>query len=183
MPDAFYHIVCRGNRRDNLFLDDEDIKVFFQIMIQVNKKTPFVLASYCLMTNHFHLQLRSGQHTVSKVMSLINKRYADYYNTKYKLTGHVFEKRYYDKLIDSKLGMLETSRYIHLNPVEAGMVAMPAHYPWSSYRYYLYTTGHRLLNVDEVLDCFAGDPAEKRRKYQDFMDLTKKEVLIREETM
>ncbi|GAJ57242.1 hypothetical protein B23_0431 [Geobacillus thermoleovorans B23] len=74
------------------------------------------------MTNHFHLQLRSKQEPISKVMALMNKRYANYYNTRYRLTGHVFEKRYYGKWIDNDSGMLEVSRYIHLNPVEAHIV-------------------------------------------------------------
>ncbi|WP_174614748.1 transposase [Virgibacillus ihumii] len=122
VPNSFYHVVCRGNRRDALFKDEGDFKTFLHILQQVHKKIPFELASYCLMTNHFHLQIRSKEQPISKVMSLINKRYADYYNTKNRITGHVFEKRYYDKLIGTKQGMLEVSRYIHLNPVDADMV-------------------------------------------------------------
>jgi len=141
IPHLFYHIVCLGNRRDALFNDDGDFKMFLHIMNQVNERTLFELASYCLMTNHFHLHLRSQDQPISKVMSLINKRYPDYYNTKTRLSGHVFEKRYYDKIIPSKQGMLEVSRYIHLNPVAAEMVAKPEAYPWSSYRYYLHTLG------------------------------------------
>lgn len=80
-------------------------------------------------------------------MSLINKCYADYYNTKNNLTGHVFEKRYYDKVIPYKQGMLEVSRYIDLNPVEAKMVAKPEAYRWGSYHYYLHTQNHNQLNM------------------------------------
>lgn len=169
IPNLFYHIVCRGNRRDPLFMDNSDFKVFLHILNQVNTQTPFELASYCLMTNHFHLQLRSQDQPVSKVMSLINKRYADYYNTKNNLSGHVFEKRYYDKIIDSKQGMLEVSRYIHLNPVEAKMVAKPETYRWSSFRYYLHTLNYNQLNMNVILDYFSGDTWEKRRKYQEYV--------------
>lgn len=76
--------------------------------------------------------------------------------------GHVFEKRYYDKIIPTKQGMLEVSRYIHLNPVAAKMVAKPEEYPWSSYRYYLHTLGTGQLNVNVVLDYFSGNEREKR---------------------
>jgi putative transposase len=69
-------------------------------------------------------------------MALINKRYANYYNTKYRLTGHVYESRFYDKMIVDKEGMLEVSRYIHLNPVEAKMVRKPEYSPWSSYHFF-----------------------------------------------
>lgn len=170
IPHLFYHIVSRGNRRDALFKDIGDFKTFFYILQEVAKKTPFELASYCLMTNHFHLQLRSTQQPISKVMSLINKHYADYYNTKNNLSGHVFEKRYYDKIIPSKQAMLEVSRYIHLNPVEANMVTKPEEYRWSSYRYYLHTRNHRQLNMDVILDYFSGTDLERRRKYQAFVN-------------
>jgi REP element-mobilizing transposase RayT len=170
LPDYFYHIVCRGNRRDALFNDESDFKLFLHLLKQINKKTPFELASYCLMTNHFHLQLRSTQQPISKVMSLINKRYADYYNTKNGITGHVFEKRYYDKIINTKQSMLEVSRYIHLNPLEAGMVKKAQSYRWSSYRYYLNTMNHPMLHMDTVLDCFAGNQMEKRGKYRLFVE-------------
>ncbi|WP_245183594.1 REP-associated tyrosine transposase [Lentibacillus salicampi] len=157
VPNSFYHVVCRGNRRDTLFKDDSDFKVFLRILQQTNKKTPFELASYCLMTNHFHLQIRSEEQPISKVMSLINKRYADYYNTKNRITGHVFEKRYYDKPITSKQGMLEVSRYIHLNPVDANMVQRPQSYQWSSYQYYMHTSRYHLLTMAIILDYFSGD--------------------------
>lgn len=168
--DYFYHIVCRGNRRDALFNDDRDFKTFLHILHQINQKTPFELTSYCLMTNHFHLQMRSKEQPISNVMSLINKRYADYYNTKNRVTGHVFEKRFYDKFIGTKHGMLEVSRYIHLNPVEAGMVEKAEHYRWSSYRYYLHTTSGPLLNMNVILDCFTGSEAEKRGEYREFVE-------------
>src|SRR5699024_675365 len=155
MPNSFYHVVCRGNRREALFRDDGDFKTFLHILRQIDKKTPFELASYCLMTNHFHLQIRSKEQPISKVMSLINKRYADYFNTKNRITGHVFEKRYYGKAVDSKEGMLEVSRYIHSNPVDAKMVIYAQSYQWSSYRYYMHTSRHHLLNMAIILDYFS----------------------------
>lgn len=170
IPHAYYHVVCRGNRRDALFKDTGDFKTFLHILDQVHKKAPFELVTYCLMTNHFHLQLRSTEQPLSKVMSLINKRYADYYNTKYRLTGHVFEKRYYDKIIDSSAGMLEVSRYIHRNPLEAEMVQKAESYPWSSYRYYLHTTHHGKLHMEAILDHFSGEEWEKRRKYREYVE-------------
>ncbi len=136
-PNHFYHVVMRGNRRDALFREPTDFTTYLHILETVHDKAPFELASYCLMTNHLHLLIRSHNQPLSKVMSLLNKRYANYYNTRYRLTGHVYEKRYYSKIVDSKEGMLEVSRYIHLNPVEARMVRAPEQYPWSSYHYFL----------------------------------------------
>ncbi|MED4351057.1 transposase, partial [Schinkia azotoformans] len=100
-------------------------------------------------------------------MSLINKRYANYYNTRYRLTGHVFEKRFYDDLIDEKEGMLEVSRYIHLNPVEARMVKKPESYPSSSFRIFKNATSAQLkfMDVKHILDFYTGILDEKRKKY------------------
>ena len=100
-------------------------------------------------------------------MGLINKRYANYYNTKYRLTGHVYEKRFYDKMIEDQEGMLVVSRYIHLNPVEAKMVRKPENYPWSSY--YLFkntlTVGPSYMQINSILDYYNGTIEEKKEKY------------------
>jgi len=174
IPDFFYHIVSRGNRRDALFHDDSDFKIFLHILRQIHKKNPFEIASYCLMTNHYHLLMRSQKQPISKVMALLNKRYADYYNTKNKVTGHVFEKRFYDKIINTNLDMLEVSAYIHLNPLEAGMVKRPELYQWSSYRYYVHVSSHPHLNMAAVFDCLSGSKLEKREAYQRFVKEKKK---------
>lgn len=167
IPHRFYHVVCRGNRRDPLFRTQTDFHTFFHILNQLHEKIPFELASYCLMTNHYHLQICSREVPLSKVMSFINKRYANHYNTRYRLTGHVFEKRYYDKLIEDKEGMLEVSRYIHLNPVEAKMVKQPESYPWSSF--HLFKSDHyipaRFMDVDHILNYYLGTMDERRAKY------------------
>lgn len=170
VPHRFYHIVCRGNRRDPLFKETNDFLAFLHILHQLHEKIPFEIAAYCLMTNHFHLQLRSKQEPISKVMALMNKRYANYYNTRYRLTGHVFEKRYYGKWIDNDSGMLEVSRYIHLNPVEAHMVHVPELYRW---RVYLYmhpkSLPPKFMNMDALLDYFSGTKTERKKKYAEFV--------------
>lgn len=165
--ENFYHIVCRGNRRDPLFKDKGDFLTFLYILQKVYEKIPFELASYCLMNNHYHLQLRSTKEPIWKVMSLVNKRYANYYNTKYRLTGHVFEKRYFSKVISSQEGMIEVSCYIHLNPIEAKMVEKPEEYPWSSYSYYksIRLCPYVYLHREIILDLFSGSPMEKSAKY------------------
>ncbi|WP_445505444.1 REP-associated tyrosine transposase [Niallia sp. 03091] len=167
IPERFYHIVCRGNRRDPLFRNASDFQAFFHIFHQLYEKSPFELASFCFMNNHYHLQLRSKEVSISKLMSLINKRYANYYNTKYRLTGHVYEKRFYDKMIVDKEGMLEVSRYIHLNPVEAKMVKQPEFYPWSSYHFYKNENSIApcFMNMNSLLDYYEGTFLQKQEKY------------------
>jgi putative transposase len=170
IPNRYYHIVCRGNL--HYFNRPLDFIAFFQILIQTCDNFPFELASYCLMNNHYHLQMRSKETSLSKVMSLINKRYANYYNTRYRLTGHIFEKRFYDKIIEDKKGMLEVSRYIHLNPVEAKMVKHPENYKWSSF--YLFKYPHskqpNFMNIDSILFFFPGKDPQQKLSYCQYID-------------
>ena len=125
------------------------------------------------MTNHYHLQMRSKEVSISKIMSLVNKRYANYFNWRYQLTGHVFEKRFFDKVIYGEEGMFETSRYIHLNPVEAGMVKKPEQYHWSSY--YLYMNQKiaqpNFMDIGSILNIYTGTEKQKMESYrQDIED-------------
>lgn len=167
-PLYFYHIVCRGNRRDPLFMDERDIQAFIFILRRIHERFPFEIASFCLMTNHYHLQLKSQEHSISKIMALLNKQYANYYNTRYNLTGHVFEKRFYDSVILAKKGMLEVSRYIHLNPIEANIVIRPEDYLWSSYHLFFINEDEYdylpFFNPGILLDEMEGDTLQKRRE-------------------
>ncbi|OIJ21714.1 transposase [Anaerobacillus alkalidiazotrophicus] len=170
IPHMFYHIVCRGNRRDPLFRDGNDFIAILYMFEKVYEKIPYELVSYCLMTNHFHLLLRSQEEPISKVMALVNKRYANYYNTKYKLTGHVFEKRYFSEMVKDTTGMLTVSRYIHLNPIKAKMVKSPEHYPWSSFRFYAnpHVIPPNYIDTTYLLNYFPGTETEKREQFVRF---------------
>ena len=107
LPEYYYHVTCRGNRRDALFMEDSDFRVFLYILRKIYEEHSFTIAAYCIMTNHYHMLLKTSEQPLSKIMSLINKRYASYFNIKYQLTGHVFEKRYFDKMIPDIAGMLK----------------------------------------------------------------------------
>lgn len=174
IPAKFYHIVCRGNRRDPLFRDRNDFIEILHMLEKIHQKIPFQLIAYCFMTNHFHLQLRSQEQSISKVMSLLNKRYATYYNIKYlkyRLTGHVFEKRYFSAMIEDTAGMLEVSRYIYLNPVRASMVKSPEHYPWSNFRFCTTTNviPPKYIDSNYLMNYFPGTKEEQRRRYVEYV--------------
>jgi putative transposase len=179
LPNHFYHIVSRGNRKDLLFKDERDYRTFLYILQQVFETHPFELASYCLMNNHYHLQLRSKEQPISKIMSLVNKRYATYFNSRYELTGHVFEKRYFDEPLNTPANMLEVSRYIHLNPVKANLVLQPADYPWSSYRYYGVKVPMKkpYLNVLPLVEGYPGTLPQKKKQYRDYVS-AREELIV-----
>ena len=172
LPNHFYHIVSRGNRKDVLFKDPQDYRTFLYILQQVYETHSFELAAYCLMNNHFHLQLRSKDQPISKIMSLVNKRYATYFNSRYELTGHVFEKRYFDEPLNSSANMLEVSRYIHLNPLKANLVLKPEDYPWSSYGFYF--SRHKgiksYMNLSPLVEGYPGSFKRKCKSYCDFVN-------------
>lgn len=166
----FYHIVCRRNHREALFVYPGDYKTFLYILSKTHQNFPFELPAYCLMTNHFHLMLRSKEHSISKIMSLVNKRYADYYNTRYRLKGHLFEKRFYSHEITDDEGILQVSRYIHRNPLEARMVQNLEDYPWSSFPFYM-NGGSPLpdyINKGIILRYFGGSEGEMSGKYREY---------------
>lgn len=133
-PGAIYHIMHRGVRRKPIFEDEMDHQVLLQIIKTSLGKYNCWLHAYCLMTNHVHLLLETGDIEIGKFMKYMSECYAIYYNHKYGYRGHVFESRYKSCLVKEDAYFLQTSRYIHLNPVKAQMADYPEDYLWSSYR-------------------------------------------------
>ncbi len=134
---AVYHVMSRGNRRGTLFRDEDDYLSFLEFLTYAQGEYRFKIHALCLMTNHFHMLIETGDTELAKIMQKFLLGYAMTFNAKYNLSGHVFEKRYTDRLIEDDRYFLEVSRYIHLNPVEAGMAREALAYEYSSYRNYL----------------------------------------------
>lgn len=137
-PGLYFHLIMRGNNRQNIFNDRADVNELFRVFSYVYDKFDFTIISYCIMNNHYHLLIRSSEVPLSKIMMLVNKRYTQYYKRKYNFSGQLYEKRYFAKAIVDAQGLLEVSRYIHRNPIETKtpMVEKMEHYPYSSYQYY-----------------------------------------------
>ena len=133
---AIYHITNRGNRQEIIFRESIDYIVYLGILKETLKfyeDDNYKLISYCLMSNHVHLLLKTGTKDPSFFMRRVNSMYARYFNSKYQYIGHLFQGRYFSNLINNVIELLEVSRYIHLNPVRAKMVDSPEKYMWSSY--------------------------------------------------
>lgn len=177
-PHLCYHIVSRGNRRDALFLDERDFKMFLLILSKTHQTYAYHIAAFCLMTNHYHLLLKSPLTSISTVMAVINKRYATYYNNRYRLTGHVFEERFFSESIITGQGVLEVSRYIHMNPVVAHMVTAPEEYEWSSYSLYRKIKKYppKFFDSEIVLSNFNGTVIDKRRKYIHYSSIEEQNI-------
>ncbi len=136
-PGAQYHIMCRGNHRAEIYRDDEDRQVYLTLLEEARKRYNITLISYCLMSNHVHLQIETADNSPGLFMKMLNMKYAIFFNKKYNFVGHLFQGRYRSELIETDAQLLQTSKYIHLNPVRADMVEKPEQYAWSSYREYL----------------------------------------------
>ena len=165
---ACYHVMARGNRRGAIYRSSDDFELFLSLLKQVQRRKPFFLHSFCLMTNHFHLQFTTQDVPIWKIMQPLMNSYARIFNRKHGYCGHLFEARYVSKMIEDEIYFLEVSRYIHLNPVKATMVSEPLAYPYSSYRAYMETedaVGEELLAKSRVLQNFRSISREQYRLF------------------
>lgn len=164
-PGAVYHIMNRGNRRSDIFKDEEDFQVYLTILKQTMEKYTYTLYSYCLMTNHLHMQIETKDIEIWTIMRYINLAYTKYFNNKYNFIGHLFQGRYRAEIIESDSYNLQTSRYIHLNPVKASMVERPIEYKWSSYGVYMGQVKSDIVNEQKILSYFKDNSRELYREY------------------
>lgn len=132
-----YHVMIRGNERKSIFLDDEDRSRFIEILYEKSKENKYTVYAYCLMDNHVHLLIAEGSNAISLIMKRINVSYAYYFNKKYGRIGHLFQDRFKSEVIEEDTYLLAVVRYIHNNPVKAGIVEKIQDYQWSSYPLYV----------------------------------------------
>ena len=129
-PGAFYHITSRGNERKNIFKSQRDREQFLIYLESATERYGAKIHVYCLMSNHYHLLLETPLANLSQIMRHINGAYTTYFNIKRERAGHLFQGRYKAILVEMDEYAQELSRYIHLNPVRAGIAEMPEQYPW-----------------------------------------------------
>lgn len=162
---AKYHVTSRGIRKSPLFFEEEDYLKYLALVKETKERYPFILHTYCLMSNHTHLQIETKDTPLSLIMKHLNTKFAKYFNRKYNFSGHVFEKRYGDELINSPEYEIDVSKYIHLNPYTAGMVANPEDYPWSSCRAYVFGEIIPLIEPQPLLSYFPAPPIQHYENY------------------
>jgi putative transposase len=134
---ALCHVIARGNQRQDIFLDDTDLQTYLTYLSENKLKFSLHLYAYALMKNHLHLLLEVNEVALSQAMQILQFRYTRYFNKRYKKVGHLFQGRYKAILCDKDRYLLELVRYIHLNPVRAGVVESPENYPWTGHLEYL----------------------------------------------
>jgi len=164
-PGAVYHIMNRGNRRSDIFREEEDYQVYLDILKETMEKHSYILYAYCLMTNHVHMQMETRNIQIGTIMRDINLSYTKYFNNKYNFIGHLFQGRYRSEIIENDAYNLQTSRYIHRNPVEAAMVQMPVEYKWSSYDIYMGERQSEIVTDEKILGYFKESSRHLYKKY------------------
>ena len=130
-----YHVMLRGINRQTIFEDDEDCRMFMETIAIYKKDTNTSLYGYCLMKNHIHLLVKSDM--LSSFMRKLGAKYVYWYNWKYDRVGGLFQDRYKSEPVDGDGYFLTVLRYIHQNPVKAGIVETPDKYEHSSYNEYI----------------------------------------------
>jgi len=132
LENVCYHVVVRGNRQQDIFLDNEDRIKHLRLIFRYKKKHKFKLLGWCLMDNHVHMIIESDK--LSKVMHNLNLTYAKYFQYKYKLVGHFWQDRFKSYIVIKDRYLFNCVNYIENNPVRAKIVDKPEDYAWSSYR-------------------------------------------------
>ena len=161
-----YHIMIRDINRQNIFVDDEDNERFLDTLAKYRREVEYELYAYCLMGNHIHLLIKEGNEALSNTMRRIGASYVYWYNWQHDRKGHLFQDRYKSEPVEDDTYFLTVLRYIHQNPLKAGIANNIELYKWSSYQEYINEA--KIVSVDFALAMFAGNRAKALEGFRDF---------------
>ncbi|WHH57665.1 transposase [Petroclostridium sp. X23] len=164
--NGIYHIILRGINKQIIFEEEEDSVRFLQTLKDYKEKSGYKIYAYCLMGNHIHLLLQEGNEGLGIAMRRIGASYVYWYNCKYKRCGHLFQDRYKSETVDSESYFTVVVRYIHQNPLKAGLVTDIADYKWSSYNEFIGKSS--IADIDFVLDIINNDREKATKSFEDF---------------
>jgi len=173
---SVYHIMVRGNAKQDIFIDNQDKRKIIRVIFQKRAIDLFNIYAFCIMNNHAHIVAKELKESISKFMKRITTSYAFYFNAKYNRVGHVFQDRFKSEVIKNDSHLLSVIRYVHNNPEKAG-IAKKEEYPWSSYNEYI-SLNNKLPEVTEILKMFSQDKKQSIEIFQNFSDeIEKREFL------
>jgi putative transposase len=152
---GIYHVMLRGINRQTIFEDDEDKERFLETLKKYKDISKYQLYSYCLMDNHVHLLLREAEETISEAIKRISSSYVYWYNMKYERCGHLFQERFKSENVDSTTYFLTVLRYIHQNPLKAGLEKNVFESKWTSLNEYINEV--EIVDIDKGLNLFSSD--------------------------
>jgi putative transposase len=171
-PGVLHHVMARGIERRRIFLDNGDYQGFISRFGRILLDSGAVCYAWALLSNHFHLLIRTGQGNLVKIMRRLMTGYAINFNLRHNRAGHLFQNRYKSVICQEEPYLLELVRYIHLNPLRVGVVNSLKEleeYPWSGYRILMGKGSNGWQAIDEVLGRFGDMVGEARKQFQRFM--------------
>ena len=168
-PGALYHVIVRGNERKAVFRDDADRELYLRRLAHYRERYEFRLIAYCLMTNHVHLALETGEVPLSRVIHGLQSSYTQAFNRRYRRSGHLFQGRYKAFLVDADRYFVALLRYIHSNPLEARLTNRTEDYGWSSDSFYRRGRGPDWLDLDRGYSLMGAPRHGATRRYRELM--------------
>ncbi len=177
-PDACYHVTLRGNHREPIFDRPDDRTRLDVIVTKVMERFEGRLHGYCWMTNHLHLIVQVAHEPLSRIMHRIASRYAREFQRQRATTGHLFERRYHSRLVSTDQYLLQLLRYVHYNPVRAGLASSPDGYQWSSHGAYMLRAGGAAVTTGLALNALHVDPRRQQRAYRDWMAIAPTDMAL-----
>ena len=169
-PGAWYHVMNRGRRGEEIYTERNDYRLFIELLKESAELFNIRIAAYCLMPNHYHLLIQTPDGNLSRCMRQINGIYAQRFNRVHNYDGQLFRGRYKSILVEADSYLLELLRYIHKNPIRAGLSDDLKDYEWSSHHGYLSEAKRwDWLNKEFPLSLFARNRKDSRRAYKEYM--------------
>ena len=179
-PGAWYHVMNRGRRGENIFLSRHDYETFIKVLQETSEGWNLKISAYCLMSNHYHLLLHTPDGNLSRCMRHINGVYTQRFNRHHKKDGQLFRGRYKAVLVDADSYLLEVLRYIHRNPLRAGIIENLSDFGWSSHQAYISKAKKwEWLHKDFLLFMFSQKKSKRKSAYIDFISLSEPEEIER----
>ena len=169
-PGAWYHVMNRGRRREEIFSTSKDYDIFLAVLKETVEMLNLKVSAYCLMSNHYHLLLHTPDGNISRCMRHINGVYTQRFNRIHQKDGQLFRGRYKAVVVDSDNYLLEVLRYIHKNPMRAGIVENVDDFIWSSHKGYCSRAKKwDWLHKDFLLAMFSEKSNQAKSAYVEFM--------------
>lgn len=165
---GIYHVIARGNNKEYIFKESIDKGYFIKLIKETIKGMGYQVFGYALMDNHYHLIMQTHDKKLQEIMHQINNKYSKFFNIKYERVGHVFQGRYKALLVQDETYLVGLLRYVHQNPIKAGLCKVAREYRWSSD--YLYRNNDdSFININIILDMLDMDRKLAMKRYAEVM--------------
>jgi len=163
---GIYHIMLRGVNRQVIFEENEDKQKLFETINHYKAVSGYSIYGYCFMDNHVHLLMKEVVEPISSALKKICGSYASWFNWKYQRCGHLYQERYKSEIVESDEYFLTVLRYIHQNPVRAGIIRNVSDYKWSSYNEYVEKP--KIIDINFTLQMLSGDRKKALELFKEY---------------